>query len=160
MRSTLLAILALLTIGPAAIAAQFEKGGLVITDPWTRATPGGATAGVGYLSITNKGAAADRLTGGTIENADKVEIHEMQMSGDKMTMRQLSDGLEIKPGETVTFSPGGYHLMFTGLKKPIVENTEVKATLTFQNAGSIDVVFDTKSIGAMQGSGTMHDHMQ
>jgi copper(I)-binding protein len=44
--------------------------------------------------------------GGTFENADKIEIHEMQTSGDKMTMRRLWDGLEIKPGDTVTFSPG------------------------------------------------------
>jgi hypothetical protein len=160
MRYVFLVLFALLGTGSAAIAAQFEKDGLVITDPWTRATPGGATVGVGYLSITNKGAAADRLTGGAFENADKIEIHEMQMSGDKMTMRWLSDGLEIKPGETVTFSPGAYHLMFTGLKKPIVENTDINVTLTFEKAGSINVIFKAKSIGAMDNSGMMHDHMQ
>jgi hypothetical protein len=70
------------------------------------ATPEGETVGAGYMKITNNGKEADRLTGGTFESADKVEVHEMKMEGDKMTMRQLADGLEIKPGETVELNPG------------------------------------------------------
>ena len=34
-----------------------------------------------------------------------------------MTMRPVAGGLEIRPGETIEFEPGGYHVMFMGLKR-------------------------------------------
>jgi len=148
MKRAILTIVALITMGGATPAHQFQKGDLVIAAPWTRATPEGATRGAGYLKITNMGKESDRLTGGTFDGADKVEIHEMKMNGDTMTMRELTDGLEIKPGETAEFRPGSYHLMFVGLKKPILMGANVKGSLTFERAGSIDVDYKVDAIGA------------
>jgi copper(I)-binding protein len=159
MQRALLIIAALVALAPAALAHKFEKGGLVIHHPWTRATPEGATVAVGYLSITNNGPDADRLTGGTFEDAGNVEIHEMKMDGDKMTMRELKDGLVIKPGETAEFKPNSNHLMFTGLKKPLAKGTNVKGSLTFEKAGSVDVSYKVESIGAMSSSDSTDSHM-
>jgi len=44
-------------------AEEVRAGDLVITQAWSRATPGGATIGGGYLTIENKGSVADRLLG-------------------------------------------------------------------------------------------------
>ena len=52
-------------------------------------------------------AAPDRLIGGSAEVADRVEIHEMAMDGGVMKMRPLDTGLDIDPGKTVKFAPGG-----------------------------------------------------
>ena len=147
---------ALLVFSSAVFAHEFQKGDLLIVHPWTRATPEGATVGAGYLKITNNGKEADRLTGGTIEGADKVEVHEMKMDGDQMTMRQVTDGLEIKPGETVEFNPGSYHLMFIGLKKSISQGPNVKGSLTFEKAGRVDVEYKVESIGAMDSADDHH----
>ena len=141
-------------------AHQFEKGGLLIVHPWTRASPEGATVGAGYLTITNNGKDADRLTGGTFEDADHVEVHEMKMDGDKMMMKQLKDGLVVKPGETVKFSPGSYHMMFIGLKKAIAQGPNIKGSLTFEKAGSIDVEYKVEAIGAMDSSDTGQGEMK
>jgi copper(I)-binding protein len=138
-------------------ARDFKKDDLVISHPWTRATPEGATVGVGYLKITNNGKTADRLTGGTFDGAEKVEIHEMSMTGEKMTMRRLPDGITVKPGETVEFTPGSYHLMLRGLKKPIVQGPNIKGTLTFEKAGSVDVDYKVEAPGATTSSDHMHD---
>src|SRR3954462_2974518 len=81
--------------------ATFKLGDLTVTSPWTRATPGGARIGGGYLKITNNGRAPDRFVGGKSDVSDRVEIHEMSMTGSVMKMRPLPNGLEIKPGETV-----------------------------------------------------------
>ena len=43
-------------------AEEVKAGDLVITQAWSRATPGGANVGGGYLTIQNKGTEADRLT--------------------------------------------------------------------------------------------------
>ncbi len=157
----LMAALALLVVFSAHVSAhKFEKNGIVVGHPWTRATPPGATVGVGYLTITNNGKEADTLTGGTFEGADHIEIHEMKMDGDKMMMRQLKDGLEIKPGETVKFNPGANHLMFVGLKAPIAQGPKIKGALTFAKAGTIDVAFQVESLGAMSSSDADHSSMK
>ena len=44
---------------------EVKAGDLVITQAWSRATPGGAKIGGGYLTIENKGTAPDRLIGGS-----------------------------------------------------------------------------------------------
>src|ERR1700737_2697275 len=97
-----------------ALAEEVKAGDLVITQAWSRATPGG-----GYLTSEKKGAAPDRLAGGSADIADKVEVHEMAMNNGVMTMRPLDKGLTIEPGKTVKLAPGGYHLMLFDLKSPL-----------------------------------------
>jgi len=89
-------------------------GTLKLTTPWARATPKGATVGGGYLTITNTGNAADRLVGGASGISSRFEIHEMSMEKGVMKMREVTSGVEIKPGQTVRFEPSGYHIMFVG----------------------------------------------
>jgi copper(I)-binding protein len=60
-------------------AEEVRAGDLVITQAWSRATPGGAKIGGGYLTIENKGSTPDRLIGGSAEIAGKIEVHEMAM---------------------------------------------------------------------------------
>jgi hypothetical protein len=124
-------------------------GGIEVKTPWTRATVAGASVAAGYLAIENKGAEADRLTGAATAAAEKVEIHEMSMEGDIMKMRALPEGIEIKPGETVTLKPGGIHLMIFGLKQPLIPGATVPVTLSFARAGQIAVVLPVQSVGAM-----------
>lgn len=132
----------------AAHARDYKAGSLEIAQPWARATPKGASVGGGYLKITNKGAAPDRLVSVKSDVAAQVEIHEMAMTGGMMKMRPLPNGLEIKPGETVEFKPSSYHIMFMKLKKPLQKGQNIKGTLTFEKAGPVEVEFSVEGIGA------------
>ncbi len=132
-------------------AADVMVGKLKISTPWARATPKGAPVGGGYLTITNMDSEPDRLIGGSATIAKAVDVHEMKMEKGIMKMRELANGLEIKPGQTVTLEPEGYHLMFTGLKKPLKKGEHVKVTLRFAKAGKVDVDFAVEGIGAMHG---------
>ena len=138
-----------------ACAEEVKAGDLVITQAWSRATPGGAKIGSGYLTIENKGAAPDRLTGVSADVAGKVEVHEMAMNNGVMTMRPLDGGLTIDPGKTVKLAPGGYHLMMFDLKAPLKQGDKVPVTLEFEKAGKVTVTLDVESIGAQgpQGPG-------
>src|ERR1700694_214514 len=51
-------------LAPPVRAEEVKAGDLVITQAWSRATPGGAKVAGGYLTIENKGSAPDRLDGG------------------------------------------------------------------------------------------------
>jgi copper(I)-binding protein len=131
--------------------ATFKLGDLTVTSPWTRATPGGAKIAGGYLKITNNGTTPDRFVGAKSEEADHVEIHEMSMSDGVMKMRPLPNGIEIKPGETVELKSGGYHLMFMDLKQPLKPGDSFTSTLQFEKAGSLDVNFIVRGLGATSG---------
>jgi periplasmic copper chaperone A len=130
-----------------ALAQDVKAGDLTIENPWARATPKGADVGGGYLEIRNDGAAPDRLTGGSADFAG-LEIHEMKMDGGVMRMREVKEGLEIPAHGSVKLAPGGYHLMFTGLKRPLVKGDRVKATLSFAHAGAVTVEFPVVGVGA------------
>ena len=138
-----------------AIPAQAEDvtgGGLKISAPWARATPKGAQVGGGYMTITNTGSAPDRLVSGTTDISSRFEIHEMTMDNGVMRMRPVDKGIEIKPGQTIEFNPGGYHIMFVGLKQGLEKGQHVKATLEFEKAGKVDVDFTVEGIGAQSAS--------
>jgi periplasmic copper chaperone A len=129
-------------------AEEVKAGDLVITQAWSRATPGGAKIGSGYLTIENKGSAPDRLVGGSADVADRVQVHEMTMNDGVMTMRPLDNGLVIEPGKTVKLAPGGYHLMMFDLKSPLKQGDKVPVTLEFEKAGKVKLSFDVQGVGA------------
>lgn len=138
-------------------AADVKAGDLVITQAWSRATPGGAKVGGGYLTIENKGTTPDRLIGGSTDAAGEVQVHEMSMKNGVMTMRPVEGGLVVEPGKTVKLTPGGFHLMLLDLKGPLKQGEKLPVTLEFEKAGKVSVMFDVGSIGAMgpPGAGSM-----
>jgi periplasmic copper chaperone A len=151
-----------------AAASDYDLGSIHISQPWSRATPKGAATGAGYMTITNKGAAPERVSCVSDDASGQCQIHSMTMEGGVMKMRPVEGGLEIKPSESVTLKPGGNHMMFVALKHPLEQGQTVKATLKFDHAGTIDVDYPVLAIGApapgasaggsmMQGSGgAMH----
>lgn len=163
---------AALLAGPAA-AADYKVGSLDVTQPWARATPKGASTGAAYMTVTNSGSKTERLSCASSPAAATCQIHEMAMSDGVMKMRPVQGGLEIKPGQTVTLKPGGFHMMLEGLRAPLVPGDKVEATLTSSDGASVKVEFPIAAIGApapgastggdgmkMQGPATMPMHQQ
>ncbi len=129
-------------------AADYDVGSIHISQPWARATPKGASSGAGYMTITNKGTEPDRVNCVSSDASAQCQIHTMTMEDGVMKMRPVEGGLEIKPGETVTLKPGGFHMMLVDLKHPLEQGQNVKATLKFDHAGTVDVEYPIAGIGA------------
>ncbi len=146
MKSILLAAAFALIVN-SAFAAEYKAGSIQIKDPWARATPKGSEVAGGYITLINTGSEPDRLIGGSNAFAGKFEIHEMSMDGGVMKMRMMPKGIEIKPGQTVEFKPGSYHLMFVGLKQPFEKGKRVKGTLQFEKGGTVEVEYAVEAIG-------------
>jgi copper(I)-binding protein len=134
--------------------AAITAGDLEISGAFTRATLPNAPVGAGYLTITNKGAADDRLVSATSTVAGTTQIHEMKMEGDVMKMNELRDGVVIPAGGSVTLEPGGLHIMFMQLKQPFAEGSTIPVTLTFEKAGSVEVEL---AVGAINADEPAHD---
>ncbi|NDV00852.1 copper chaperone PCu(A)C [Pseudoroseicyclus tamaricis] len=138
-------------------AGEWQAGDLTLTGAFSRATLPNAPVGGGFLTIANDGAEDDRLVAAASPVAGRTEIHEMLMDGDVMRMRELEDGLPIPAGESVSLEPGGIHLMLMELGDPLVEGTQVPMTLTFQQAGEVEILLDVGAINARTAGGDM-DH--
>jgi hypothetical protein len=146
--SALAMLSAQFALSAAARAADYDVGSIHISQPWSRATPKGAAAGAGYMTITNKGTAADRVNCVSSDASAQCQIHTMTMENGVMKMRPVEGGLEILPGQTVTLKPGGLHIMLLDLKHPLEAGGTVKATLKFDHAGTVDVEYPVAAIGA------------
>jgi copper(I)-binding protein len=144
----LLSTAAAVLLAGSVLAHEYNAGSLHIGHPWARATPKGAPVGGGYLTITNNGSEPDRLIGGSVDFAKKFELHQMSTDQGVMKMRPVEGGIEIKPGETVTLKPGGLHIMFVGLDKPLKQGERVPATLDFAKSGKVKVDFVVEGMGA------------
>jgi copper(I)-binding protein len=151
--AVLAAAVAAILHGHEAAAADFNVGSIQIGNPWTRATPKGADVAGAYMTLSNKGAAPDRLIGGTSPVAGRFEVHRMTVEDGVMKMRPVDGGLEVKPGETVELKPGSFHIMLMGLKQPLEKGQKVKGTLVFEKAGKVEIEYAVEALGASSPAG-------
>ena len=151
------ALLALVFSATLALAHGYKLGNLEIKHPWAKATISGQPVAGGFMKITNNGTEPDRLLRITSGVSDMIQVHEMKVEDGIMKMNEIPGGLEIAPGATVELKPGALHVMFMGIKAPFKEGETVKATLTFEKAGTIDVEF---KVDAAKPGDDAHKHHQ
>ena len=146
--AALFALSSLQLLANQAHAADYKVGSIQISQPWARATPKGASAGAAYMTVSNTGTAAQRLTCVSSDVAAECQIHEMTMDGGVMKMRPVQGGLEVKPGETLMLKPGGFHVMLVGLKGPLQAGKSLDATFRVEGGDAVQVEFPVAAIGA------------
>lgn len=132
-----------------ASAHDVQTEHLRIAHPFATPTPPSVTNGAAYLDIE---AYSDSVTLVSVRSpvSESVELHDMQMEGDMMKMRQVNS-ISVDAGETLTMRPGGgYHIMFMGLQQPLVEGERFPMTLEFAEHGDVEVEVWVQS--AEQGS--------
>jgi copper(I)-binding protein len=111
-----------------------------VSGAWARVSAPGQTAGAVYFEIEAGG--DDVLRAVTVPEsvADRAEIHEeLTDEQGRMTMRELTGGLELEGGETTRFEPGGLHVMLVDLAGPLVDGTTFDATFEFERGDPVIV---------------------
>ena len=156
---SLLALIALLGAGAVAQAHDVKLDDLRIEHPYARPTMPMQPSGGAYLTIENKGQAADKLIAVSSPVAKSVQIHTMSMKDNVMKMREV-DSIELKPASTIEMTPGqGYHLMLIGLRHPLKPGDKFSMTLTFEKAGKAEIsvtVSDKETMAGHKKPMTMH----
>ncbi|HRD27240.1 MAG TPA: copper chaperone PCu(A)C [Caulobacter sp.] len=153
----LLAALLLAACSPAKPPA-YSSAGIAVAEPFSRPAPAGGT-GAGFFSVTNNNSGPDVLIAVESPVAARVQMHETSTAGGMMRMEELKDGVRFKAGETVDFKPGGKHVMFIDLARPLKAGDRIPATLVFRNAGRapIELVVRGAPSRGMAGMAN-HDH--
>src|SRR5215470_1408333 len=127
--------------------ASAADSAIKVEKAWARATTAAGATGVVYLTLVNGGPEADRLTGVSTPVASAAGMHVMVMEGSVMQMRAV-DALDVKPGDSIEFKPGGLHIMLTKLKETLKQGDQFPLALAFQKAGIIDVEVKVLPLGA------------
>jgi len=139
-------LLALAAAMSTASAHEFKSGDLSIGHPYARPTAPSQPTGGGYLTLTSKGR-ADRLLSASTPIAREVQLHSMKMDGDVMRMREV-DAIDVPADTLVELKPGGFHLMFVGLKEPLKVGQHFPLKLRFEKAGEVTVQINVDPPGA------------
>ena len=143
-----------------ASARTYTLGAISIERPWSRELPPVAPNGAAYLRVENGGERAVRVVSAHSPVAGRVEIHAHEMDAGVMKMRHLHS-VEVPAQGSVSFEPGGLHLMLIGLREPLVAGKDFPLTLVFQEAGEIVVSVETTTGGPPERSGHGdHEHGQ
>jgi hypothetical protein len=110
-----------------------SKSPLAITDGWAKAADTGMSAAFGMLkNPTNK---PIRIIGATSTYSKVVQLHEVVSKDGAMVMQQKAGGFVLPANGMLELKPGGNHLMFVGITKPIKAGTMVPIVLITADGG-------------------------
>ncbi|HEX5631545.1 MAG TPA: copper chaperone PCu(A)C [Acidimicrobiia bacterium] len=151
-RTTLAAAFLVVLVGACGDDSSDE---LRVTDVWSRASATSQLTGVVYFDIT-AGDSGDALLGVRVsaDIAGSAGIHETVAVDTSTTMagHDMGGGMTMQPvssvhvsgGDTVSFEPGGYHVMLMGLVKPLEVGQTFEVTLVFEHAGELVVTAEVR----------------
>jgi copper(I)-binding protein len=122
---------------PAAIRSPARVG-----DPWIRWLPGDLPA-AGYATITNLGDAPLTLLGVSSRDYGSVMFHRTRLERGMETMLPL-DSLAVPPRSSVSFAPGGNHLMLMQPLHAIAPGDRLILTLHFSAGPDLEVPFEVR----------------
>ena len=128
-------------LGTVACGAAQEP--IAVTDAWVRVPAPGLSVAAGYFDIVNRTATPIDLIGASSDAAGSIEMHTESHDGELMQMRQL-DVVALAPKQTVSFTPGGTHLMLLGYGG--VTSTTIPITLRFSDGSQQTVSFEVRTL--------------
>lgn len=99
-----------------------------------------------FMTLVNDTGHDMTLVSGKSDFAPIVEIHEV-VNG---MMQKIEGGLLIKNGESAVLKPGGNHVMFMGITKPLTAGDEVTFTLIFDDKSELEVTAPVKIVNVEQ----------
>ncbi|MEM6479003.1 MAG: copper chaperone PCu(A)C [Pseudomonadota bacterium] len=111
----------LLLLATPLAAHEYRVSGITIDHPFAYATQGPTAEG--YVILVNEGA-ADTL---------------FKVTGDDGA--RLEAPIPLPAGQAAELLPGGLHIDFNALESPWAEGDQIRATLHFEKAGEVPVVF-------------------
>jgi periplasmic copper chaperone A len=117
---------------------RVAAGDLHVSHAWTYEVAAMAHAVDVYLTIDNEGEVPDRLIAAAVDFADKVEI-QAPVVEDGVLKTATVQAVEIAPGQTLTFQPGGIHLVLQSVQRTFEHGQHFDLALTFEKAGTVEV---------------------
>lgn len=135
----------LLLVTMTALAGCGSAREISASDAWIRLAAAPGRPAAGYFAI--RGGATDQtLIAVTTVAASRVELHETMKHGPGMTMVPIGQ-VKVPAGSTVTFAPGGKHLMLFDVAPAIGQGASVPLKFTFADGHELTVAAKAVAAG-------------
>jgi copper(I)-binding protein len=121
------------------MAAYAGQPPVSVSDARIRWLPGDLPM-AGYFVITSHAPDPLRLTGAASPAFGHVMLHRSVEEAGVERMVHV-DGVDLVPGESVAFAPGGYHLMLMHRTQALHVGEQVPVTLNFSDGQTLTVRF-------------------
>jgi len=113
---------------------------ITVVDAYARSTSPSAKTGAAFLVIENHTGQDDRLIGVASAAAKMVELHaHVENEQGVMSMIHMKEGIALPKDGMIVMQRGGEHVMFMGLTGPFEQGKMIPLTLTFENAGVVEI---------------------
>lgn len=129
------------------VPTSLHAADVEVTNAWARATAGAGTTGAVYLTVVNHGA-DNAIIRALSPVAERAGLHGHEMDGDVIRMRPV-ESVDLPSGATVTFAPGGLHVMLMGLTTPLDEGAWFTLSLELANGDVASTTVMVAGVGAM-----------
>lgn len=117
-----------LVSAPATAMPPEVCGGLRAESAWARQPPPGSQVVAGYLILRNDTETSIRVTGVESPDFEHAMMHETRVADGRARMRHLA-AVEIPAGTSVSFEPGGAHIMLSRPQLPLGADTRLAVQL-------------------------------
>ena len=111
---------------------------LEISKQYIRATPPHVTNSVAFFTVKNNTDKNIKLVAVNSDIAKHVQLHNNINEDGLMKMRQVN-AIMVDANSSRSLQPGGYHVMFLGLKNDLIEGQSIVLTLYFDNGDQIEI---------------------
>lgn len=128
-----------------ALSATLFASALEVKDSYVRATPPGLPNSAAFMTVVNSTNKDISLISASSKIAKAVELHTHDMKDGVLKMYQVPK-IDVKANTSTILKPGGFHVMFIGLNKPLKVGENVDFTLTLSNGESINVTAPIKTV--------------
>jgi copper(I)-binding protein len=125
------------------VAAADEAAGVSVRDAWARETPPGMTMMAGYMELRNNTSRPQVLVAANSSGFETVTIHRTIIK-DGMAGMVHAPQIELTPGTSLIFAPGGYHLMLMNPKRTLRVGDRVDINLEFRSGLRLPVSFEVR----------------
>jgi len=148
-----LSVGSLLVLGSMSVSAE-----LLVSDAWIREAPPRAKVMAAYMNLKNTGSETVRLSPDLSADFERVEIHDMTMDKGMMNMKKM-DQLEIAPGQTVSLSSGGMHVMLFKPSRAMRDGDQAMIALKMESGERQELLVKVKKVdGDLSVTQDEHSH--
>lgn len=98
-------------------------------EAWVRSMPPGTQVTAAYGTLMNHSDEPVTISQLTADVGSEAQMHDVIAEGDQRRMVQLETA-NIAPGASLTFEPGGRHIMLIGVTEPLPEGGHIEICAT------------------------------
>jgi periplasmic copper chaperone A len=140
-RTVALLVFAMAVLAPStATTHDHEAKGMEIVHPW--ASPTDTASTVVFMTIKNRNGFPDQLIAARATVATKIVLIEAGNGAKSVA------AIAIDAGKDVELSSGGFHLLLTGVNRPLHLHDSFKVALEFERVGRVVVDVVVEEAGA------------